>query len=386
MKLTEINLMMLLTDGFGGFGGISQFNRDYLAALDNCGAVTRTLAFPRIIRGRIEEEIPESVVYFRNSAGGKSQYFWQIMRGLHLSPQIDLVVCGHIHLLPLAYLAARAKKARLALVIHGFEAWKPTRYPLANSIASRVDAVIAVSRLSAQRFSAWSSIAADRVFVLGNCVDLDHFVPMPRDAQLVARYGLTGRRVIMTLGRLANRERYKGFDEVLDVLPLLISRIPDIKYLIVGGGDDHTRLEAKAEQLGVSSHVVFAGKTPESEKVAHYSLADAYVMPSSGEGFGIVLLEAAACGVPVIGSAIDGSREALLNGTLGRLVDPRNPKALIEAICNALESKSQRRRPEAIETFGVTEFQAKVCQWVRWQMDAVHNRVAASRDGCVDRK
>ena len=70
MKLTEFNITMLLTDGFGGFGGISRFNRDFLTALDKCDAVTRTLAFPRIIRGRIEEDVPESLVYFRAAAAG----------------------------------------------------------------------------------------------------------------------------------------------------------------------------------------------------------------------------------------------------------------------------------------------------------------------------
>lgn len=378
MKLTEFNVMMLLTDGFGGFGGISRFNRDYLTALDSCGMVTRTLAFPRVIRDRIEEELPESVVYFRASAAGKSRYFWQVMRGLHLSPEVNLVICGHIHLLPLAYAAAKAKRARLALIIHGVEAWKPTRYPMANMIASRVDAVIAVSRLSAQRFARWSSVASDRIFVLGNCVDLDHFTPMPRDERLAARYGLTGHRVIMTLGRLADRERYKGFDEVLDVLPLLVRKIPDIKYLIVGDGDDRPRLEAKADLLGLNRHVVFAGKTSESEKVAHYSLADAYVMPSSGEGFGIVLLEAAACGVPVIGSIADGSREALLDGVLGQLVDPKNSDGLAETILRVLELNAPRRRPEAIATFSVPEFQAKVCQWTKRQVHAIRDRADAA--------
>jgi glycosyltransferase involved in cell wall biosynthesis len=213
--------------------------------------------------------------------------------------------------------------------------------------------------------------------VLGNCVDLDRFVPMPRDGNLAARYGLTGHRVIMTLGRLANRERYKGFDEVLDVLPLLTQKIPDIKYFIVGDGDDRARLEAKAKQLNIAHHVVFAGTTSEAEKVAHYGLADAYVMPSSGEGFGIVLLEAAACGVPVIGSLADGSREALLDGALGRLVDPRNPKMLADTILNVLTSDAPRRRPEAIAAFGVGEFQTKACRWTRLQMEAVHSRAAA---------
>jgi hypothetical protein len=85
------------------------------------------------------------------------------------------------------------------------------------------------------------------------------------------------------------------------------------------------RLEEKANSLGLSDKVVFTGRISESEKVAHYNLADAYVMPSTGEGFGIVLIEAAACGVPVVGSRVDGSREALLDGRLGHLVDPTQP-------------------------------------------------------------
>jgi len=182
----------------------------------------------------------------------------------------------------------------------------------------------------------------------------------------------------MTLGRLADRERYKGFDEVLDVLPLLVREIPDIKYLIVGDGDDRPRLETKVGLLGLTEHVVFAGKAPESEKVAHYSLADVYVMPSSGEGFGIVLLEATACGVPVIGSIVDGSREALLNGALGQLVDPKNFDGLARTILCVLKSNMPRRRPEAIATFSVPEFHAKVCQWTKRQVDAIRDGTRAA--------
>src|SRR5205085_1990385 len=129
--------------------------------------------------------------------------------------------------------------------------------------------------------------------------------------------------VILTVGRLVAQERCKGFDEVIEIMPQLVKRFPYIKYLIVGDGSDRSRLEAKAEALGVRDSVVFTGYIPESEKVAHYNLADVYVMPSHGEGFGIVLLEAAACGVPVVGSRGDGSREALLGGRLGSLVDPK---------------------------------------------------------------
>src|SRR6185295_7156824 len=105
----------------------------------------------------------------------------------------------------------------------------------------------------------------------------------------------------------------------------LISRFPTLKYMIVGDGDDLARLEQKTFSLGLSERVIFAGRISEEEKAAHYCLADAYVMPSRGEGFGIVFLEALACGLPVMGSLADGGREALLDGALGCLVDPSNP-------------------------------------------------------------
>jgi phosphatidylinositol alpha-1,6-mannosyltransferase len=370
MNLTEFNAIMLLSDGFGGFGGISQFNKDFLTAVDRSGLVTRTLVFPRLIRQRLDQELPETVVYFRHSAAGKSNYFRQLMRGLRLSSDVNLVICGHLHLLPLAVLAAKIKRARLALIIHGIEAWQPTQYRLANNLVSQVDSVVSVSRFSAEKFSSWSGIETKRAFILGNCVDLGRFVPMPRDTALAARYGLGGHSVIMTLGRLANRERYKGFDEVLEVLPVLVKDLPTLRYLIVGDGDDRQRLEAKVKTLGIQKYVVFAGKPSEEEKVAHYSLADAYVMPSSGEGFGIVLLEAAACGVPVIGSAVDGSKEALLGGAIGQLVDPRDLGALRYAIRTLIESKSAHSRSPGVEFFGVPAFQDKVRYWLEGEVDA----------------
>ena len=102
----------------------------------------------------------------------------------------DLVVCGHIHLLPAAWLLARLRGARLALIIHGVEAWAPSRRFVANWLARRVDAVIAVSRYSAEQFARWSKVPMERAFVLPNCVDLDTFQPQPRDPALLERYGL----------------------------------------------------------------------------------------------------------------------------------------------------------------------------------------------------
>jgi len=218
--------------------------------------------------------------------------------------------------------------------------------------------------------------------VLPNCVELSAFAPGPKPLALLTRYGLQNKTVLMTMGRLASSERYKGFDEVLEILPTLSKRIPNLAYLIVGDGPDRARLVNKACSLGLHvweasigrkdqakeprPEVIFARRISDEEKADHYRLADVYVMPSSGEGFGIVLLEALACGIPVIGSKADGSREALLDGKLGKLVDPRNPAETIEAVLGVLASRNQARSvpqlsgDDTVEYFSSHRFERRV--------------------------
>lgn len=365
-----LRVVMLLTDGFGSVGGIAKFNRDFLQALDACAMVERVHAQPRLIPGPIEEIIPEAVVYDRRAADGKTAFMRRL--GARVAGgDVDLLICGHLHLLPAAWLLARLRGARLALIIHGIEAWDPPPKVLTNPLARNVDTVVSVSRHSAERFTRWSKVPMDRVFILPNCVDLNRFQPRDRDSMLVERYGLQSNKVIMTMGRLASQERYKGFDEVIEILPELLKRLPTIKYLIVGDGPDRPRLESKARALRLSNKIVFTGYIRESEKEAHYNLADAFVMPSMGEGFGIVLIEAAACGVPVVGSRVDGSREALLDGRLGQLVNPRNPNELLEAIVHTIENASSHKRLDIIDVFSEKNFKARVADWCREQVAIV---------------
>jgi phosphatidylinositol alpha-1,6-mannosyltransferase len=366
--ITALRVEMLLTDGFGGVGGIAKFNRDFLYALDACAFVQRVQALPRLVPTPFEEVIPETVVYDRRAARGRAAFMLRLGSHLRRDGPVDLLICGHVNLLPAAWLLARLQRARLALIIHGIEAWEPSRRPLAAQLARTVDAFISVSRYSAERFSSWSKASMELAFILPNCVDLNHFKPQHRDVKLAERYGLQSSKVILTMGRLASQERYKGFDEILEIMLPLLKRFPNLKYLVVGDGPDRPRLEARAAALGVSNNVIFTGYIRESEKVAHYNLADAYVMPSMGEGFGIVLIEAAACGVPVVGSRADGSREALLDGRLGRLVDPRQPHELLEAVTAVLENRSSRRRIDLIDTFSTQKFVERVADWCRGQM------------------
>jgi glycosyltransferase involved in cell wall biosynthesis len=111
---------------------------------------------------------------------------------------------------------------------------------------------------------------------------------------------------------------------------------PHTIYVIVGDGDDQPRLEAVAAEVGVTEKVRFVGRVKPEELPDHFRLADVFVMPSTGEGFGIVFLEAMATGIPVIGGNRDGSLDPLADGLLGRAIDPYSEEELASAICAAL--------------------------------------------------
>jgi phosphatidylinositol alpha-1,6-mannosyltransferase len=225
-------------------------------------------------------------------------------------------------------------------------------------LARRADRVVSISEVTTARFQSWAHIPEDRFRLLPCTVDLDIFQPCAPDPALIARYGLAGKRVLFTFGRLVSEQRAKGMDEVMQAMPSLLSEFPNLVYLIGGSGPDRARLEAKAKILGLADRVVFAGRIAEEEKLAHYHLADAYVMPSRGEGFGIVILEAMAAGVPAMASSKDGSREALRDGKLGPLVDPDDPASVAGGIRAVLAQP--RGRPEGLDYFSRESFRRRM--------------------------
>ena len=364
MKVSKANdsrnmrILVLLTDAFGGYGGIAKFNRDLLTALCAYPECKEVVAVPRIMRS-VPEEMPQNLRFITRAIDSKIKYVAAINKILSGGAKFDLIICGHINLLPLAYYCHMRSRAPLGLIIHGIDAWQPTKSLLINRLVNKIDYFISVSEFTKQRFLEWTKLDVSKGYILPNCVDISKFGPGPKNADLLKRYGLEGKKVLMTLGRLVSHERYKGFDEVLDVLPKLAVDIPNIAYLIAGDGDDRKRLEGKAEALGVADKVVFAGFIPEKEKADHYRIADVYVMPSRGEGFGIVFLEAMACGIPVIGSTADGSQEALREGVLGMLVDPADWAVLKDAVLKSMQI-AERKMPEGLDYFSYHQFQERV--------------------------
>ncbi len=342
-----MKILHLATDIYGGYGGIALYNRDFAAALAAHPACEEVVVVPRIMP-QTPEPVPPKVRFVSEAAKHNVAYF----KAIHAlrKERFDLVFCGHVNLLPIA----RMLSSEAVLLVYGIEAWKPLRGRLRNKLASQVRAVISISDITMQRFLSWSSSACKR-FILPNAIHQELYRIAPRDPGLVARYRLEGKRVLLTVGRVVAAERYKGFDEVIEVLRDLPG---DVVYVIAGGGNDLPRLQRRARALGVGDRVIFTGLFPEAEKPALYNLADVYVMPSRGEGFGFVLLEAMACGVPVIASRHDGGREAVRDGKLGILVDPNNLTSTRLAI-EELLARNERKIPEGLDYFSFENFQSR---------------------------
>ncbi|MEP7305902.1 MAG: asparagine synthase (glutamine-hydrolyzing) [Acidobacteriota bacterium] len=327
--------LALVTDAFGGTGGIAKFNRDLLESIASVSECEEVVAIPRMISARVGP-IPPRIKFVASAAGSKMRFVWTALSEVLLG-SVDILIVGHINLAPLGAFLGFLRKMPSILVIHGIDAWSPHRNILTKPALSRFTVIASVSQLTLNRFAGWTGLDLATFRLLPNCVELQTYGPGPKLEQLADRLGLRDRTVIMTLGRLASEERSKGFDEIIEALPALARQVPNISYLICGEGGDRERLERKVEALGLTDRVVFTGFVPEEQKAHYYRLADAYVMPSRGEGFGIVLLEALACGLPVMGSILDGGREALLNGALGRLVDPSNQADVVQRVLETLD-------------------------------------------------
>jgi phosphatidyl-myo-inositol dimannoside synthase len=345
-----LRILALITDGFGAPGGIARYNQALLSALADLENVKDVLVVPRF-GDAAGEQLPPHLRQLPASAG-KAAYLARVLAIAMRRPPFDFLFCGHIYMAALAAGLARWLGCPWWLQLHGVDAWAPLGWPI-RWAAARPDLVTSVSRYTRERFLAWADVAPDRVQVLPNVLD-PRFTPGPKPMHLLRRYGLEGRRVLLTVARLSALDRYKGHDRVIRALPELRARFPDLAYVIAGDGDDRPRLEALARGQGVADIVCFVGQVAEAELVEHYRMADLFVMPSTGEGFGIVFLEALACGVPAIGGDQDGSVEALSCSPLGRAVPPEQ---VGQAIARVLAMSARNDQPGTLANcFGEVAF------------------------------
>lgn len=349
MTKSSLRILVLVTDAFGGHGGIAQYNRDFITSLTQSDRVSDVIVLPRATPTLVTS-LPAGVQYLP-AVNGRIAYSLAAIRAAKAYRPIDVVFCGHPFMAPLAVVIAKPLRASLWVQVHGIDAWEELSFFYRKSI-EMADLVTSVSRYTRQRLLGWVGIEPTRVKILPNTVD-SRFQPGPKPNHLLERYAVRGGKVLLTVSRLARVEQYKGNDQVIRALPLVLLEHPQTIYVIVGDGDDRPRLEALAAEVGVMENVRFAGHVTHEELPDHFRVADAFVMPSTAEGFGIVFLEAMASGVHVIGGNRDGSLDPLADGVLGRVVDPYNREELTSVICTAL-----RDAPAKVDRADRFNFQA----------------------------
>ncbi len=252
---------------------------------------------------------------------------------------------------------------------YGYEFEKVKTIPWVRALYLRIyrraKAVVACSEGVRERLIRFG-VAPEKIKVLYPAVDLERYRPVEIPRSYLEEKGLSDRKIILTVGRLIER---KGHDQVLAALPRIRGHFPDVLYCIVGAGSYEKKLREQVKLLGLEPNVRFFGKVSEEELLFLYNACRVFIMPSREipeeghvEGFGIVYLEASACGKPVIGGRSGGVLEALRDGETGFLVAPHDPAEITEKINLLL---SEPARAQAMGLKGL-EWVRRAFRWDRY--------------------
>ena len=339
--------VIMLTPSLAGADGISAATRLMVGALASGEAwpkVAPTEPAQSDSPGRVSVwtlgeasptpcRLPSVGVTYRWAAGNRARFVSWALRAAPRSHCATLVVVAHVQLAPAA-LPLIARGARGALILYGVEAWR--RLPAAQRLLARCATTrIAISRHSAERFHAANPSCASlpiEICALALPSSGDETVPHAK-----------GEGFALIVGRLAGGERYKGHDLLLELWPLITRDMPGATLVVAGDGDDRARLEAKAAALGLGGSVRFLGWVTDGHLRTLYRECAFFVMPSRGEGFGLVYLEAMRARKACIGG-IGAPAEIIQHGLTGLIVDPDCPENVRSAVLRLFREPESRER------------------------------------------
>jgi phosphatidylinositol alpha-1,6-mannosyltransferase len=358
-------VLFLTLHTFGLTGGIEKVSKTFAKILDDLKTNQQIQSYQVLSMYDNQSDLAYISPGSFNGYSGKKTAFGlaTIKQGL----KADVVILSHVHLLLFARIIKMLKpNTRIILFAHGIEIWNAL--PSWKKQMLNKTEIWAVSRYTADQIIRHHGIAETQIKVLNNCLDpyfkLSESLSKP--ASLLKKYKINNnQKVLLTICRLSSSEQYKGYDLVIECLQQVTQIYPDLVYLLVGKADraELARIQKLIAQSNIQKNVILTGFVPDHELALHYQLADVFVMPSKAEGFGLVFIEAAAYGCTVIGGNADGSRDALMDGELGTLLDPNDTGEIGGAIINALQKErhdAKAIRELCFETFGYRQYQEKV--------------------------
>lgn len=322
--------IVIITPGMNGSDGLSMLSRQTVAAV----ATTRRTSGTQIEVWSLADEprCPPGKDYstfvFRGAGANRLRLLAWSVRELAHDAHGVLALVLHLHLSPLA-LPLSLRGAHVAVVLNGIEAWRRVRCRERVTL-QRASTLVAISRETARRFAvanpSFASLAI-QVCPLG----------LPADSDVGDGSG----RFALIVGRMASNERYKGHDLLLELWPQVLQMAPGATLLVVGDGDDRLRLQTKATALGLDGKVRFLGRVTDKQLLRLYREAAFFIMPSTGEGFGFVFLEAMRAGRACIGGG-GAPSEVVEHGVTGLIVTPHRRDELLAAIVSFFTEEATR--------------------------------------------
>lgn len=241
--------------------------------------------------------------------------------------------------LPARWIQRIAPSVRTIVICHGVEVWKPLPHLRRRALAA-ANLVLAPSNDTMRKLISVQRVPQEKIRKLPWCLSPEFLAMADDRGKLPALADLPRGRIVLTVGRWAASERYKGVDLLIGAIAQLHGTHPDLHLVAVGSGDDLARLRALAGSLGVSGAVHFFENLSREKIAACYARADLFALPSTAEGFGLVFLEAMAFSKAVVGAAAAGSVDVIEDGVNGLLVPANDSERLAQALDRLLRDEA----------------------------------------------
>jgi len=326
-----------------GIGGIQEASRQVTHALQDIllprGWSTSYLGL-NDPAGPQTLEVGGGRTSFRGYQRSKVKFMARALLLARKSPRI--VLAAHPNLAnPARWMKSISPASKTIVMCHGVEVWEPL--PAGRKAAlMAADMVLAPSTYTAEKLHTVQGVDVEKIRILPWPIDPLMLRLADAPSSLTLPEGFPQGHVILTVGRWVAAERYKGADDMIRAIPQLMNSVPDVRLVLVGNGDDLPRLKDLMAELSLGASVRFYDRLSREQLAACYAHADVFALPSTGEGFGLVFLEAMAFGVPVVGAAAGGVTDIIKDGVNGRLVPGKDLATLVGKLGQLLGDGAMR--------------------------------------------
>lgn len=361
----------LTLDTFLYTGGLEKFNRCFLKALHE---LTEEGSINANASAMYDVTCNEKYFSANRYKAFKGNKWWCVLHSIFTGIQSKTFILGHINLALIGIVIKKIHpKTKLIVIVHGIDIWQQ-QTGFKKKLLQIVDEIWSVSNYTKQTMLQNNSyIQEQKIKIFPNTLDPYFSFPenFSKPNYLLQRYGITeNTKIIVTVTRLASTEKFKGYDYIIALLKKINTTSEQPIHYVLCGKTDETelqRIQALIKQHNAEPYITLTGFVKDEELVHHYLLADAFVMPSKKEGFGIVFIEAMACGCKVIAGNKDGSVDALQNGALGKLINPDSIEELETAIKETLadtQHNPQELQQKVLAAFGFPIFKNRLKQYL----------------------